>query len=147
MRTLTTVLFLASACNMTAQPRLLLIPMETAVAPQANVTFDVVAINDSKESVNIRSLESFRGVYSIRDTTGKRQHRVSGFARTATHSSKERKLLPGAFEQQKIRLDVPAEPGDVVQVYIKIGSDPGMRSNSLLLYCPAEPRGENTGTR
>jgi hypothetical protein len=35
-------------------------------------------------------------------------------------------------------MEIPAEPGELVELYIEIGRESVLRSNSVLLYCPIE---------
>jgi hypothetical protein len=118
--------------------RLLLIPVEATIEAHAAATFDVFVYNDSETLVNIPSLELFSAVYSFRDRANDAILRVENLANIATHAPPPHSLAPKSVEQRRIRLEIPANPGELVQVYVEIGRESVMRSNTVLLGCPVD---------
>ena len=119
-------------------PHLLLIPLETSVKKRATVAFDVFVYNDSAKPAKIPPIELFSAVYSVRDTKTNTLPRVETSAKTASHAPQPHTLRSKALEHRRIEMEIPVEPGELVEVYIEIGRGSVLRSNSVLLYCPIE---------
>jgi len=119
-------------------PRLLLIPLETSIKKGATVTFDVFVYNDNAEAAKIPPIELFSAVYSLRDTTANALPRVESSAKIASHPPQPHTLPSKRVEHRTIQMEIPARPGELVEVYIEIGRESVLRSNSVLLYCPIE---------
>ena len=119
-------------------PRLLLVPLETSIKKHATVAFDVFVYNDSAKPAKIPPIELFSAVYSVRDTKTNTLPRAESSAKTASHPPPPHTLGSKAVEHRRVEMEVPAEPGELVEVYIEIGRDSVLRSNSVLLYCPIE---------
>lgn len=122
-------------------PRVILVPLETAVKTRATVSFDVFVYNDSPKPVKIPPIELFSAVYSLRGTSGNTLPRVETSAKIASHPPQPHTLGSKAGEHRTIKMEIPAEPGELVEVYIEIGRETVLRSNTVLLYCSLEESG------
>ena len=119
-----------------AEPlRLLLIPLETSIRPGANVRFDVCLWNNGSQPRKIPSLKLLSTTYILRDIKGTRLPRYKSSTQSASHPLSERLLQPNAVERMSIRIDIPAERGDLVEIYAEVGGASALRSNTVLLFC------------
>jgi hypothetical protein len=117
--------------------RLLLVPLETSIKPRAKVDFDVYVCNSSGQQVKVPSLESLAAFYELNDVTGKRLGRSGGQAQISTGPLAQHDLQQNGVLEKRIAIDIEAEPGDLVNVYLKLENGERLRSNSVLLFCPA----------
>ena len=141
MRTFATAALLvvfSLAAARAQSPRLLLIPLETSIKKHATVAFDVFVYNDSAKPAKIPPIELFSAVYSVRDTKTNTLPRAETSAKIQSHPPSPHTLRSKGVEHKRIEMEIPAEPGELVEVYIEIGRDSVLRSNSVLLYCPIE---------
>ena len=121
-----------------APTQLLLIPVETSIKPRATVRFDLYLWNNSGRPTKVQSLQLLSTTYVLRDITGTRLPRFKSSTQSASHPLSERLLQPNSAEQTRIRIDIPAERGDLVEVYAEIGGGASaLRSNTVLLFCPS----------
>jgi len=118
-------------------PRLLLIPLETSIKKGATVAFDVFVYNGNVKAAKIPPIELFSAVYSLRDTAANTS-RVENSAKIASHPPQPHTLPSKGVEHRTIQMEIPARPGELVEVYIEIGRESVLRSNSVLLDCPIE---------
>jgi hypothetical protein len=123
-----------------ASPILLLVPTQTFITPNARVECEVYLYNDSKKAVMVPSFETISKVYGLRDMKGIRLPRGASSTSIASHPPGEHSLGPGRVERTRIIVEIPAASGDLVDLYIEIGSKSVLRSNSVLLFCPAEEK-------
>lgn len=117
--------------------RLLLVPIGTSVAPGAQVTVDIYIYNDSDKPAKAPTLENISTVSVLRDINGVRAPRTESSAEMKFHSDSERTLKPHQGERKTIKVDIPAELGDLAEIYVEVGTPSALRSNSILLYCEA----------
>jgi hypothetical protein len=116
--------------------RLLLIPVETSLKPRADVQFDLYLWNNSARPTKVPSLKLLSTTYVLRDISGKRLPRFKSSTQSASHPLSEHLLQPNTAERTRIRIDIPAERGDLVEVYAEISGSSALRSNVVLLFCP-----------
>jgi hypothetical protein len=121
-------------------PRLLLVPVHNSIKPNGYVECDLYLYNDSKRATMVPSLETVSKVYVLHDPTGTRLPRGDSSSLVLTHSAGEHRLKAGKVEHTKITIQLSAEVGDLAEVYVEIGKGPMLRSNSVLLFCPAEEK-------
>ena len=140
MKKLLTIIFAFSTLQMSgAEPlRLLLVPVETSIKRQASVTFDVYLVNTDLRAQPAPSLELLFGTYDLDDVKGARLPRGGDWGETTTVPPSPHVLQPNAIEHRQIRMDIPAEPGDLVKVFVEIRGRVGLRSNFALLFCRAK---------
>lgn len=139
MKTLITILILASTSHhaLAEADRLLLIAAETAIRPGANISLDVYLYNSASRPKKVPSLDLASASYLLDDVTGARSGRAGGTTEISTEPPAEHVLQPNGIERRRITLKIPAEPGDMVTIYVTLGRTTRLRSNSVLLYCPA----------
>jgi hypothetical protein len=113
------------------KPRFLLVPLETSIKPGSKATFDVYVWNDSRRPVSVPSLDFISTV-----TSSKNSGTAEVAGKTSTSTPDEHSLSPNSVEWKRITSDIKAQPGDLIEVYVQIGSPPRLRSNSVLLFCP-----------
>jgi hypothetical protein len=118
--------------------RLLLVPLETSIKPRAKVNFDVYVYNSSGQQVKVPSLESLAAFYELNDVTGTRLGRSGGQAQISTGPVAQQTLQQNGMLEKRIAIDIDAERGDLVNVYIKLQNGERLRSNSVLLFCPVK---------
>jgi hypothetical protein len=123
-------------------PRLLLVPAQISIHPNATVECDLYLYNDSNKTISVPSFETLSKVYALRDTSGIRPPRGDSSSLIIDHARPEHTLGPGKVEQTRVRIDISAESGDLAEVYVEIGRDSILRSNSVLLFCPIEKEKE-----
>jgi|SRR6267154_2460118 len=116
--------------------RLLLVPTGSSITPKSQVTLDVYVYNESDKPAKTPTLENISTVCVLRDVNGVRAPRTESSAEMKFHSGPEHTLKPHRVERKTIKVDIPAEPGDLVEVYVEIGTPSSLRSNSILLSCP-----------
>jgi hypothetical protein len=115
---------------------MLLIPVETVIKPGATVNFDLYVWNDSNKPANVPSLELTSATYLLRDISGARSPKGGGISQTTDHSLPLQVLKPNSVVQKKIAIEIPAQAGDLVEVYVGMASPSNLRSNSVQLFCP-----------
>jgi hypothetical protein len=129
--------------SLSETPRLLLIASNTTISKQTDINLDVYVYNDSKRRVKVPSLEYISTFYVLRDPAGIRLPRAGTSAQIFSHPRKEHSLRPNGVEQITIKIEVPAEIGDLAEVYVELGrGDHPWRSNSVLLFRPTEDLGK-----
>ncbi len=121
------------------EPRLLLIPVETTVKPHSKISFDVYVCNIGPRRAKVPSLEFISTISSSKKLSGKNSPApVEIQGKTSTSAPANHFLTPNSVEWKRITPDIYAQPGDLLEVYVQIGPPPHLRSNSVLLVCPAE---------
>jgi hypothetical protein len=116
--------------------QLLLVPVNTSITPNSQLTVDVYIYNDSDKPAKAPTLENISTVCVLRDVNGVRAPRTESSAEMKFHSGPEHTLKPHRAERKTIKVDIPAEPGDLVEMYVEIGTPSSLRSKSILLSCP-----------
>jgi hypothetical protein len=145
-RTIATAILLltiAPFCAGADDARLLLVPVETSLKPHEKPIADVYIWNTSHHSIKVASLDFITTVSSTRNPTGATAQGAVELQGKTTTSGPTHKLSANAIETKRVKLDVSAEPGDLLEVYVQIGTPPYLRSNSVLLLCaPASKRSQ-----
>lgn len=138
MKALIIALLLGTSVNtaLGQATRLLLVPVEASIKPRANVRLDVYLCNDSPRPIKIPSLKLLSTNYVLRDITGARLPRFKSLTPSASHPLSEQVLQANSVKRTRIRMDIPAERGDLVEVYVEIAGSSALRSNPVLLFCP-----------
>lgn len=120
-------------------PRLLLIPGNVTIGKETDITVDVYVYNDSKKAVTVPSLEYISAFYVLRDPTGVRLPRAGTAAQIFSHPRKGHRLQPNGVERTTIKIEIPAEIGDLAELHVELGQgEHPSRSNSILLFRPSE---------
>ena len=142
IKTLLSVLLTFGALNLAlgAVPRFLLVPSQLFMSPNGSVECDLYLYNDSKKTMTVPSFETISKVYDLQDVHGVRLPRGASTTQITSHLPREHSLRSGGVEHAKITIEIPAEAGDVVEVYVEIGSDTVLRSNAILLLCRVEEK-------
>lgn len=130
------------ASNIAAQPeglRLVLAPAEeVAIKPRATVALDAYLYNPGPAAVHAPPLASLSATYTLNDVTGVRSTRAGASGEISTAPVKNDLLQPGSLERRRINIEIPAESGDLVRVHVELGKNRALRSNSVLMFCPAK---------
>jgi hypothetical protein len=119
------------------KPRLVLVAERTWIRPNSKVTLDLYLCNVASHEAKA---PGFSEVSTFWTATNVSTKRVIGGANveTITHSGGERVLGPNSVAWKRVTIDIPSEPGNIIDVYVKIGYPRELRSNSVLLFCPPE---------
>lgn len=120
-------------------PRLLLVTSNTTISKQTDINVDVYVYNDSQRPVQVPSLEYISTFYVLRDPAGIRLPRAGTSAQVFSHPREEHSLQPHGVERTTIKVEIPAEIGDLAEIHVELGQgDHPARSNSILLFRPPE---------
>ena len=142
VKTFLTLVLAASAFQIgRAEPlHLLLVPVEVSIKRQANVVFDVYLVNIDRRPQKAPSLALMFGTYDLDDVTGARLPRGGDWGEASTAPPPTHNLRPNGVEHRRIRMNIAAEPGDLVSVYVEIRGKPALRSHSVLLFCSTKQK-------
>lgn len=116
--------------------RLLLVPVETTIKSRSVVSFDVYLYNPTNHAKKIASLNRISGFYRLQDITGARQARDEAWSQIVADPPPDHMLQPNSTEHTRISINIPSEPGDLVEIHLEVDRKSLVRSNSVLLFCP-----------
>jgi hypothetical protein len=117
--------------------RLLLIPTSPVIKPGDDASFDLYVINEGAKAATIQDLKSWSAQCDIRSTLNGTSGPGKIFAEWIDHPAPKHLLMPFASERRRITMEVRAKSGDLAKIYVTSGSNPKLRSNTVLLYCPS----------
>jgi hypothetical protein len=117
------------------EPRLLLVPREGSIKPSRDVKFDIYLCNQTKQAQVVPPLTIISTNYALQDITGKRSFRLRSSTVRALHDLTGHTLQSNSFDHTSVMLDVSAEAGDLVEIYIEIKGKRILRSNTVQLFC------------
>lgn len=120
-------------------PRLVLVPTQTSIRPRQTVTFDVYLLNDSGKPTKAPLLESIKTVYwSHVAPEAKQLSEVTLEGPANFNPEVQQNLAPHSVQSKRIKVEISAQPGSVVEVQALIGKPLNFESNSVLLHCAAK---------
>ncbi len=134
------------------EPHLLLVQTQTSVRPHTvsskrsterhpNLTFDVYLYNGSGRPVSAPTLEFFSTVAWVSNSMDRRSGFLGGEDEMSNGGLLDHLLPANSVEHRRIKVELPAQPGDLLEVHIEIGHFRNrIRSNTVLLFCPTTPR-------
>lgn len=120
--------------------RLFLVTMRPNIAAGKHISLDVYLYNEGSKATKLPALKYLSAEWLLDDTTGKRLGRAGGSETITDHGSPNVLVPAGAMLHRKIKLDVKAEAGDIVNMKVRLGEGRGLESNAVVVYCPAEKR-------
>jgi hypothetical protein len=144
MRTIIAALTLA-AFHATAfgdSLRLLVVCEEVNIKANSSVRCDLYLYNDSDARCFAPSFETVATILALHDVNGVRLPRGDSSSLVTGHASGKQRLEARAVKRTTITVKIPAEVGDLVELYVEVGGDPVVRSNKILLFCPSDEKQE-----
>lgn len=122
-------------------PSLLLVAHETTIRPESKLIFDVYLCNTGPKAVKAPPLQLITTSVSIRNTKdidSPAAGSVENEGETRFNPAGDHLLPANTVETRRIERKISARPGDMVEVYVTVGKEHLLKSNSVLLLCPPE---------
>lgn len=113
-------------------PRLLLVSNETSLNARAEVQLDLYLCNDSDRPAIAPAFERISIDYVVRNVAG-RGSAVIGSSTQSTSPSSSHQMKPHSCEHRRIKVKIPTQVGDWVEISAEIRNKPRLRSNSIVL--------------
>jgi|ERR1043166_5110985 hypothetical protein len=128
--TLFLLVFRIGAAHGADPVRLLLIPPTTSVKAHGKIVLDVYIWNSTQETQHVPSLDLISTVASWKNSGA-----AEASSKITTHNPPDEVLAPNSVKYVQVNTNLSVDHGDLVEMYVEIGSPPRLRSNSVLLYC------------
>jgi hypothetical protein len=134
MKWLVTVLFMTVGAKLLANDaQLILVSPETSIKPRQQVVLELYLYNPKSKPVRASVLEEYSIVSATEDMTGKLTPGGGTQTRAFDVLLPLQTLAPKSIQHKTIQAEINTRPGELVQVYVEIGWDRRLRSNSILL--------------
>jgi hypothetical protein len=134
------VLVLTSLVASADNPSLLLVARQTTIKRDSTAIFDVYLCNTGAAPVTVPSLRLITisaWTRNVKDITSPTAGSAATDGETSTNPPLDHALAAHAVEARRLEKRISAQPGDVVEVSAILGQHQKLRSNSVLLFCPA----------
>lgn len=117
---------------------LLLVPTRTEIHSGRHVAFDIYLYNPGPRATKVPSLDFVSTFCDLTSLTGERTSSSGELhGEISTSRPADQILAANRLERRRIQIAISAKPADLVRVWVEIGQERKLRSNTALLFCPA----------